>query len=53
MKSKLAALEFNTEAFLKICIPHHNVWDSLGWTDKKVTDIVSQIVDHGLPVLRL
>jgi len=53
VKSKLAALELNTEALLKICIPHENVWDSLGWRDKRVIDIISQIVDYGLPVLRL
>jgi len=53
MKSKRAALEINTEEFVKICIPHENVWNSLGWRGKKISYIISQIVDHGLPVLQL
>ena len=26
-RSRLAALELNTETLLRICIPHHAVWD--------------------------
>ena len=53
MKSKRAALEINTEEFVLICIPHESVWNSLGWRGKKISYIISQIVDHGLPVLQL
>ena len=37
------------EAFLKICIPHNELWDKFGWRGKNVCQIVSQIVDVGIP----
>ena len=52
-RSRLAALELNTEALLKICIPSQDVWDRLGWRGQQVTDIITQIVDRGLPALKL
>ena len=52
-RSRLAALEINTETFLKICIPNDMIWERLGWRGKKVIEIVSQIVNQDLPVLRL
>ena len=52
-RSRLAALELNTEALLKICIPSQAVWDRLGWRGQQVTDIITQIVDRGLPALKL
>ena len=52
-RSRLAALELNTEALLKICIPSQTVWDRLGWRGQQVTDIITQIVDRGLPALKL
>ena len=38
-----------SEAFLKICIPHNELWDKFGWRGKNVSQIVSQIVDVGIP----
>ena len=52
-RSRLAALELNTEALLKICIPSQVVWDRLGWRGQRVTNIITQIVDQGLPALKL
>merc|ERR1712045_415241 len=49
VKSRKAALELNTEAFLKICIPHNDMWNKFGWRGKNVSQIVSQIVDNGIP----
>ena len=49
VRSRKAALEVNTEAFLKICIPHSEVWNRFGWSGKTVSQIVSQIVDNGIP----
>ena len=49
VKSRRAALELNTEAFMKICIPHNEVWNKFGWRGKGVSQIISQIVDNGVP----
>ena len=39
----------NTEAFLKICTPDQKIWERFGWKGKKVGEIISQIVERGLP----
>ena len=49
LRCRRAALELNTEAFMKICIPHNEVWNKLGWRGKGVSQIISQIVDNGVP----
>ena len=49
VRCRRAALELNTEAFMKICIPHNEVWNKFGWRGKGVSQIISQIVDNGVP----
>ena len=49
VRGRRVALELNTEAFLNICIPHTEVWNKLGWRGKNVSQIISQIVDNGIP----
>ena len=49
LKSRIIAIEMNTEAFLKICTPDQKIWEKFGWKGKKVGDIISQIVERGLP----
>ena len=51
LKSRIIALEMNTEAFLKICTPDEEIWEKFGWSGKKVIEIITQIVDRGLPTL--
>jgi len=51
LKSRIIALEMNTEAFLKICTPDEEIWEKFGWRGKKVTEIITKIVDTGLPAL--
>ena len=51
LKSRLIALEMNTEAFLRICTPDQEVWGKFGWRGKKVIEIITQIVENGLPTL--
>ena len=46
VRCRRAALELNTEAFMKICIPHNEVWNKFGWRGKGVSQIISQIVDN-------
>ena len=48
-RCRRAALELNTEAFMKICIPSNEVWNKFGWRGKGVSQIISQIVDNGVP----
>jgi len=49
LKSRLAALELNTEAFLRICTPDPVIWEKFGWVGKDVHAIISQIAESGLP----
>ena len=49
VRARRAALELNTAAFLNICIPHSEVWNNFGWRGKNVSQIISQIVDNGIP----
>ena len=51
LRARLAALEKNTEAFLKICTPDTDVWDRFGWRGKHVHDIIEKILEDGQPVL--
>ena len=51
LKSRIIALEMNTEVFLKICTPDAEIWEKFGWSGKKVTEIITQIVEMGLPTL--
>ena len=51
IKSRLIALEMNTEAFLKICTPDQEIWRKFGWRGKKVIEIITQIIENGLPTL--
>eukprot|EP00092_Neocalanus_flemingeri_P020674 GFUD01022404.1.p1 GENE.GFUD01022404.1~~GFUD01022404.1.p1 ORF type:complete len:488 (-),score=106.01 GFUD01022404.1:146-1486(-) len=45
MKSRLIAIEMNTEAFLKICTPDQEIWEKFGWRDKTVLEIITEIAD--------
>jgi len=49
LKSRMAALELNTEAFLRICTPDQVIWEKFGWVGKDVHAIISQIAESGLP----
>ena len=49
LKSRLIALEMNTEAFLRICTPDEEMWEKFGWKGKTVTEIITDIVEIGLP----
>jgi hypothetical protein len=41
----------NIEAFLKICTPDQEIWEKFGWKGKKVAEIITQVVEMGLPTL--
>ena len=46
LKSRLIALEINTEAFLKICTPDQRIWEKIGWRGKNIRELVTQIVEN-------